>query len=429
MALERKSLGLTDVQRGQKFASAFIARLRFTGMEDRSERIPEAYKQTFEWLFREHQTPSELWSSFTNWLQGEDKVYWISGKPGSGKSTLMKYIYHHPSTRKLLELWSGSRGLVTAAFFFWNSGTELERSQEGLFRSILSQVLKQRPQHMAQLFPAAWEAHAILGEDRYNVELSELRRAFQALKHISIENDRICLFIDGLDEFDGDTSELVEMLQELVKFSYIKVCTSSRPWVEFASAFNDDPHLRLENLTQRDIALFVHENFEKNSGFREMQQYDKLQAEALLQGVTAKAQGVFLWVRLVVRSLLEGLTSGDKLSDLQRRLDSCPSDLEDLFERILGSIAKDPALFKDAAQLFMTHQAATGSLSLATCYFANESRLQDALDAQDKPLSTDELLYKARLMARRINSRCKGLLEVGSPTRREISDADLITQL
>ena len=42
------------------------------------------------------------------WLQSGDGVFRFSGKLGSGKSTLMKYICEHPSTKALLEAWAGT---------------------------------------------------------------------------------------------------------------------------------------------------------------------------------------------------------------------------------------------------------------------------------------------------------------------------------
>lgn len=38
------------------------------------------------------------WNDFVAWLEEGDGLYWIAGKAGSGKSTLMKYIASHPST-------------------------------------------------------------------------------------------------------------------------------------------------------------------------------------------------------------------------------------------------------------------------------------------------------------------------------------------
>lgn len=44
---------------------------------------------------------------FVNWLSFSDGTFHISGKLGSGKSSLMKLLYTHPRTKKELEVWSG----------------------------------------------------------------------------------------------------------------------------------------------------------------------------------------------------------------------------------------------------------------------------------------------------------------------------------
>jgi len=42
-----------------------------------------------------------------DWLASGGGIFHISGKLGSGKSTLMKYLCDHPSTKAMLETWAG----------------------------------------------------------------------------------------------------------------------------------------------------------------------------------------------------------------------------------------------------------------------------------------------------------------------------------
>lgn len=67
--------------------------LRFSTMDDRHIAIRQAHAQTFRWIFET--SPSDGPRSptkFVEWLRSSDSLYWVSGKPGSGKSTLMKYL-------------------------------------------------------------------------------------------------------------------------------------------------------------------------------------------------------------------------------------------------------------------------------------------------------------------------------------------------
>jgi ABC-type lipoprotein export system ATPase subunit len=58
-------------------------------------------------------------TNFVEWLKSDSPVYWVSGKPGSGKSTFMKYLSTEDHTRDLLSSWSGMSELITASYFFW----------------------------------------------------------------------------------------------------------------------------------------------------------------------------------------------------------------------------------------------------------------------------------------------------------------------
>lgn len=68
-----------------------------------------------------------------DWLLNRNGVYWVSGKAGSGKSTLTKFLCSHENTVRALRDWAGENKLVTASFLFWNAGTDMQNSQQGAF--------------------------------------------------------------------------------------------------------------------------------------------------------------------------------------------------------------------------------------------------------------------------------------------------------
>ena len=75
--------------------------LSFEELEARHQQIPVAYDRTYTWVFEEPQGNRE-WSSFAKWLTGDESLYWITGKPGAGKSTLVKFIRQNERTKRLL---------------------------------------------------------------------------------------------------------------------------------------------------------------------------------------------------------------------------------------------------------------------------------------------------------------------------------------
>jgi hypothetical protein len=128
---------------------SILASLAYPSMTERYQDIIEAHPKTFEWVF-ENPTPDQLpWSNFSEWLIKGSGVYWINGKAGSGKSTLLKHIFDEPRTRQYLLMWAKKvirrehqpPPLCLATFFFWNSGSPEQKSQNGLLRALLYQVL------------------------------------------------------------------------------------------------------------------------------------------------------------------------------------------------------------------------------------------------------------------------------------------------
>ena len=382
-----------------------LEQLRFPEMTDRDDRIPEAYERTFSWIFRDQSDSS--WVNFVDWLETGSGTYWITGKPGSGKSTLMKYICTDERTYRHLTIWASSVPLVSAAFYFWNSGAQIQMSERGLLRSLLFQILSKAPELSPRLFPERWEVATFFRDLSSDWSKNELRTAWTRLMEVS--KFKFCIFVDGLDEFSGDHLELINLLRESSK--HIKICAASRPWNVFEEAFKLQPSLLLQALTHSDIVHFVSSMFHGDAYFADLQEEEPHFAKELLDGIVEKAAGVFLWVHLVVRSLLSGLRNGDRIVDLQMRLDLLPPDLEDLYQKILDSI--DPFYFEHAFQYFQLVRSTSEPLSLLTFSFADEAA-NYVLDCPVEPLGHKNRVYRAETMRRRLNSRCKGLLEVAS---------------
>ncbi|KAH8733113.1 hypothetical protein GQ44DRAFT_590443, partial [Phaeosphaeriaceae sp. PMI808] len=420
-----------------RFHKSILSRLYFRNLPDRNDRIADAYSKTFEWLFQDRiqRSHQQTWASFIEWLQADDEsIYWATGKPGSGKSTLMKFLYHHRRLPVLLKKWAKQNPLARAGFYFWNSGTAMQMSRLGLLQSLLYGCFVRNNDLMLSAMPERWEDFLSFGGGQEPFDEQELQTIFDRV--IADDSRRFFFIIDGLDEFDGQPKEIIGFIVRAARPN-VKLCIASRPWLPFEDAFKQRPNLLLERLTREDIFTYTSEHLEANEHYKRLQKYEPTAAAIIVPQVVQKACGVFLWVYLVVDSLLEGLSNADQVSNLQARLDGLPSDLEALFNTFLGRL--QPEYFREACGYFRLMNAHSarhpmpledyGRIddvpTLLEFYFADDADTKSSLLATCKPLEHDDACNKAEKIRRRLVARCKGMLEVatahldeyGSPLR------------
>jgi hypothetical protein len=296
-----------------------LNKLGFPTLRDRLEEVAEAHRSTFSWLLG--QSNQRVYSSFPKWLTQGGGIYWINGKAGSGKSTLMRFLFDHPECKRLLQVWANGVPTEIAAFFFWNSGTVEQRSQSGLLRSLLYEVIRKHRELIPLVFSERWSLAGTLGVDKISEHplepwsLSELKRAFQRFVYQQQISLKVVLFIDGLDEYSGDHLEMIQLFQSISALPNIKVCVSSRPLLVFEDAFSDTSSLKLQDLTRSDIETYINDKLIADSRMIRFSQ-NSPEVQQLVREITNNAGGVFLWVILVVKTLLDGLQNRDRISDL-----------------------------------------------------------------------------------------------------------------
>ncbi|KAL3431272.1 hypothetical protein BDV09DRAFT_198891 [Aspergillus tetrazonus] len=292
----------------------------------RLHEIPEAHRETCTWV--------ETWLEYQSWVNDDNpdlqrSIFWIKGKPGSGKSTLMKHL--------LKGLVKDRTDCIVLSFFFYSQGVELEKSASGLYRSLLHQLLISgalSPDTIYQFFEIASEVLTV--GQTLNWCIRDLKGLLLSAIQ-SLRNQRVLLIIDALDQCRQDErGDTILFLQHLVSSALasgasLKVCLSTRHYPNLNTTYGIEFVLEDQPEHHSDIRKYAEATF-TGGGSRA--------AKEVQDEICAKASGIFLWVQRVVPSLNEAFKMGN-IQKVQQHLDETPHDIERVFTDILTSDEED----------------------------------------------------------------------------------------
>ena len=372
---------------------------------------------------------AQPWSSFKDWLEADgNEPYWLSGKPGSGKSTLMKYISTEFSSycqsHETLSAW---RDAVTCSFFFWNLGSPLQKNYVGLLRSLLFQIAEQRPEMIPimsdQCKPTGSTQREIYGSASiYTWTEKRLDDALARFLQNKPPSMRVCLFIDGLDEFVGDQDLLIDTIHVLSHALGTKVCASSRPEQIFRQGFDAGPQLKLQDLNYPDIHKAT---VERLTPILEAHvSCTQSQVDSLVHQVIEKSQGIFLWAALMTKDLKTGAREASSIEELEERLERTPETIDGLYKHMLSRLNK--AYLRDAARYFhhlliyQSYEVSYVEPSLLGFACIEEGVSSHILHQDPTLLQFSMVQELCRRVEIRILTRCAGLVEIDEHAMQEL---------
>uniref|UniRef100_A0A8H7K4X3 Nephrocystin 3-like N-terminal domain-containing protein n=1 Tax=Bionectria ochroleuca TaxID=29856 RepID=A0A8H7K4X3_BIOOC len=360
----------------------------------------------------------------TNWFHNrEQDVYQgllvLKGKPGAGKSVLMKEAFRRSTKERLLL----DTNCATAAFFFHSKGAWLQNIPTGLLRSLLYQLLPRFRRDFENL-GQVW-AHRGSGEDAgeqkdYEWSVGQLQGLFQSLFDSGKHCD-ITIFIDALDECHPLwMRRQASFWRWMTKYarnkgSRLNVCFSIR----------HHPHITLENCAEvivehhneHDIATYVKRklpcDFERQAG-----KWAEIRRTIIL-----KSAGVFLWVILVVEKVLRMWDEGEHPRYILAQLEIVPDSLRALFSQLFeGSTAASNAL---AIKLFCWVILAAKPLRLREWHHILAFSKQPGLSSLKEWRESDNFTEDDEQLEKQIKAISKGLIEVtGRPTVSQGDNVD-----
>ncbi len=182
---------------------------------------------------------------------------------------------------------------------------------------------------------------------------------------------------------------------------------------DFIDAFGQSEWtLKVQDLTTNDIKRYITDNLEQEARFLALRSRDRQGANELAQQIQEKAHGIFLWVYLVVRSLIRALVNRDKMKDLRRRLNDLPTELEKYFELMLDTI--EPIYQRQNARVFRVMLASMHALPIVAFDFINQeqSNPDAGIGTRLTPWSAGIISSVIDQQQRQLNAICRDLIHI-----------------
>ncbi|CZR58287.1 uncharacterized protein PAC_08178 [Phialocephala subalpina] len=434
--------------------------------------VVSPHEDTFDWIFDGNQDSGPLsnhlssmllkgdenenfreWfrkNSFEEWMRSKTSddgiegngnkknVYWIVGRAGSGKLTLMKHIFQHPRTDQSLSLWTETSQLLKAGYFF-----EREHSSEKhLLQTLLHQILSHDESIIHKVYKELWEQFArfrdirekrpgrhastgshseFIGFEKMGIDsnilgVDDLFGALMRAVELISATTKLFFLTDGLDEIvgvcddlDEDQRTAYEMCQslsqritEIAKNKDIKICVSSRPHL----GFEDE-----EGTKGLSEAFFGGSDRARDHALR----IDPQPAKEICRDIKDKASGMFLWVSIVVKLLIDGVNNRNRLPELKGKVQTLPKELtreNGLYMQMLkgvgrGQLAERARIITILLRSFLM-QIALSPLLLD--FAEEEGGIEDLID--ERQLGKFDAKNSLQRVKDRLKSCCGGLFEV-----------------
>ena len=388
-----------------------MASLDDTITRARIAEVHNAHEKTFHWLF----DPAVV--SFTDWLSNTDSlerpIYWIQGKPGSGKSTLMKFAMRDPKMINLLSSY-GMEQWCLAAFFFHDRGSDMQKTLNGMLQELLRSILQQIPALSCYVLPFYMELVRSQKTRSPVWNFSSLKSALVSLFEQRRVKVRLFLLLDALDEHDGDNELLSSLLKTLVDKSdnarvRLKMCLASRSWTVFQEHFGSCKGFSIDDHTREDIVTYIRARLEP-CGPQGLHQSDPDSITRLANLVATRASGVFIWVRLAMDLIAKGIRDGTPHRILEEKVNKMPRELKDLYADTLRRI--EPDYSQEAFIMLQTALCSFEPLSLKV-FMANLDVNVAHYDENSYPRGAVEYCLEQPMSSHksRLVSRSGGLLE------------------
>ncbi|KAK7962794.1 WD domain- G-beta repeat containing protein [Apiospora aurea] len=291
------------------------------------------HKGSCQWLLQR--------ANFQSWATNSRKAsryLWISGSPGSGKSTLSSFIIKHLQNQS----YAG-----TCQRHFFLAGDEVKKTLAYMLRSIAYQVAVSSELFLSRLVELSDASGVQFDQEKV---LTIWERVFEGLLFRLPLEDPLFWVIDGLDEAESPIG-LLKLVSKIRSATNINVLIVSRATKEISKDVGDLlPTVVHEKIATGDTADDIR-SYARTVVSRIPISDGNNAREDVVQQIVAKASGSFLWVKLALDRL-----KGDWYTeeDIRSALNELPAGMETLYRRMMQNVSDQPEKTRDMAMRILT---------------------------------------------------------------------------
>ncbi|PMD37887.1 WD40 repeat-like protein [Hyaloscypha variabilis F] len=297
-------------------------------------------KDSYVWVLQRQE--------YIHWRDGDGgQLLWIKGGPGKGKTMLAIGLIRELSKQK----WDND----ALSFFFCEAGRESSSTATAVLRGLLYQLVSQQIS-LIKYVRKEWDvAGAKLFDPNDRNTYTALLDIFTGMLQDS-DLKRIHLVVDALDECQVGLPQLLDFIRKVCLSNHrVKWLVTGRPRVDIEEQIRlHDDHLELdlernaqENVSSAVKAYITHKVLELSKQKR----FSTTLEIEVRDGLEKRADGTFLWVALVCKTLAAPKTTVRKTMET---LNSLPSGLKNVYQRMLEDMS-DPELI-DQDDLIICNQ-------------------------------------------------------------------------
>ncbi|PVH85423.1 hypothetical protein DL98DRAFT_451452 [Cadophora sp. DSE1049] len=327
-----------------------------------------------EWI-----TESE---SFQNWRDASDpRMYWLTEKPGTGKSITLSYVINHLESLQ-----------HPCAFYFFTYGDKSKSSINLFLRSIVWQIASAYKKVFDYVLRQCKKDSHLVNADHHTM----WRKLFlEGIFKIPLPTAHY-LVVDALDEC-SNSFDLIPLLVKAAESNTLRVFLTSRNSSEtYAFVCPRDLTIVSEKIplssTEADIGLYIAEYVHDLPALGPDRNAARNAArKAIIDSIVEKSSGCFLWVRLVLRELRNVHTS----EEVRQVLEEIPSDMDQLYSYILASMSELKRGKPLTKAILAWTVCATRPLATSELHAALELDMDDTVDDVERCIAATcgQLVY------------------------------------